>query len=304
MRNHLFPNSANWQKALRPGGGLAGLALCLGVFFGPSLAQASDWLTVAGTAVFSGRDHIRARANAIAEAHQEAVYQVFGKDISAESLFVNLRLSGAIMGVIPCGQVTDSQMIKEKVIPIAGSSASRRHSEYRVELRARVSPCPSETPSGFWVEAGLNKTEFEDGDPVRLTLTASRDCHYYLFNILQDEKVLRLFPNRASSANRLSAGQRISFPSAGAGDKAKEIRPIAHLPPNVAQANEAIYVLALRRPVDFSGLGIQEGVFGLYDGRTVFINAMIRVVATIPVNQRAEQLIRFQIKSKPSPKLK
>jgi hypothetical protein len=189
-------------------------------------------------------------------------------------------------------------MIKEEVVPIAGSPHGSRLSEYRVALKARVSPCPSERPSGFKLEASLNKTEFEDGDPVRLTLTASRDCYYYLFNILQDEKVLRLFPNRVSADNRLSARQKLSFPRDSAGDKAKEIRPIAHLPPNTAHATEAIYVLALRQPVDFSGLGIEEGLFGLYDGRTAFINAMIRVVANIPVDQRAEQLIRYQIKAK------
>jgi hypothetical protein len=270
------------------------MALCLGVFNGPSVARASDWLTVAGTAVFTGQDPSKARAAAISDAHQEAVYQVFGKEISVESLFVNLRLSGAIMGAIPCGQVTDARVIQEKVTPIAGTSASSQLSEYRVELKARVGPCPSAASPGFWLEASLNKTEFEDGDPVRLTLTASRDCHYYLFNILQDEKVLRLFPNQVRSDNRLGANQRVSFP----GDGAKGIRPIAHLPPNATQATEALYVLALRRPVDFSGLGIQEGVFGLYDGRTAFIKALIRVVATIPVSQRAEQLIPYQIKAK------
>jgi hypothetical protein len=277
-------------------GGLAGLALCLMLFFGPSMAQASDWLTVAGTAVFTGKDRSRARTTAIADAHQEAVYRVFGKDVSIESLFVNLRLSGAIMGAIPCGQVIDSQIIEEKVVPIAGSPHSSQLSEYRVALKARVSSCPSETPTGFSLEASLNKIEFEDGDPVQLTLTASRDCYYYLFNILQDEKVLRLFPNRVNADNRLGAKQKVSFPSAG--NRAKGIRPIAHLPPKAVQATEAIYVLALRQPVDFGGLGIEEGLFGLYDGRTAFINAMIRVVATIPVDQRAEQLIRYQIKAK------
>jgi hypothetical protein len=275
---------------------VAGLTLCLWICFGLSSTWASDWLTVTGAAVFTGKDRSRARTTAIANAHQEAVYQVFGKDISVESLFVNLRLSGSIMGAIPCGRVTDSQVVEEKAVPIAGAPHSSQLSEYRVELKARVSPCPSETASGFWLEARLNKTEFSDGDPVMLTLRASRDCYYYLFNIFQDERVLRLFPNRVRSDNRLSARQRISFPSAG--DTAKGIRPIAHLPPKAEKTTEALYVLALRQPVDFSGLGIQEGVFGLYDGRTAFMSAMIRVVATIPVSQRAEQLIRYQIKAK------
>ena len=284
-RNRRFQNS----------GLVTGLTLCWWLINCLS-AGASDWLTVAGKAVFSGTDTSKARVEALADAHQEAIFQAFGKDISVEDLFVNLRLSGSIMGAIPCGRVLDSQITKDWVKPVAGTKRSSVISEYWVELKAQVDRCPYEAPSDFSLDARLNKTEFKDGDPVMLTLTASRDCHYYIFNILEDEKVLRLMPNRVRSDNRLTARQTIRFPNDN--DSAQGVHTIAHLPPKRSQTTEAIYVLALCQPVDFSGLGIQEGLFGLYDGRTAFMEAVIRLVATIPVSQRAEQLVRYQIKAK------
>lgn len=279
------------------GGGIMviGLILCLWLSFcSPALAE--TWMTVKGAAVFTGTERSQARKRAIADAHKEAIYQVFGEDVSTEDLFVNLRLSGSIMGAIPCGRVSESKILQEQVVAVAGTAGSSVLSEYRIELKAKVSPCQSDSPAGFSLDAGLNKTEFREGDPVELTLTASKACHYYVFNILEDEKVLRLVPNRFKSNNRLLAKQSVSFPDAA--DAQMGGRPIAHLPPKASQTTEAIYVLALRQPVDFSGMGIQEGIYGIYDGRTAFLKAMIRVVATIPVNERAEQLIRYQIKAK------
>jgi hypothetical protein len=269
--------------------------LCLWMLFSPS-AISAPWLTVKGTALFSGTDRDRARQRAVEAAHREAIYQTFGKDIAVEDLFVTLRLSGSIMGAIPCGRVVASEIRDESLIPITSAKAGSALSEYRVELRAQVDACPNGPPSSFWLDANLNKTEFVDGDPVVLNLWASDDCYYYIFNILEDEKVLRLLPNRLRADNRLRAHESVAFPTAG--DEKKGVRPLAHLPQGVSHTREAIYVLALRRPVDFSGLGIQEGIFGIYDGRSAFIQAMIRVVATIPVNERAEKLIRYQICAK------
>jgi hypothetical protein len=186
---------------------------------------------------------------------------------------------------------------------VVSATASREGeplSEYRVKLEARVSECQTErqTEPGtdFRLDANLNKVVFNAGDPVILTLATTRDCYYYVFNILEDDKVLLLVPNQLKTGNRLRAGRATRFPSRA--DTARGIRPIAHPLPNAARTTEALYILGLQRPVDFSTTGIQEGLFGHYDGRTAFIKTLVRVVATIPVNQRAEQLIRYQIQAK------
>jgi hypothetical protein len=272
----------------------------------PGVSSASaetDWLTVHGSARFSGAKPSRARNLAIEDAHREAIYQALVKDISVEDLFVSLRLSGAIMGVIPCGRVTASEILTETVVSATASRGAEPLSEYRVKLKARVSECQTkrqtdpqtEPVTDFQLEAHLNKAVFNDGDPVVLSLAATRDCYYYVFNILADEKVLQLVPNRLKKDNRLPAGKSTRFPSRT--DTKRGIRPIAHPLPNGSQTTEALYILGLQRPVDFSTTGIQEGLFGQYDGRTAFIKTLVRVVATIPVNQRAEQLIRYQIQA-------
>ena len=261
-----------------------------------AMAEPSPWMVVEGRALYSGTDEAGARPRAIAEAHREAVCQALAKDTTVEDLCVNLRLSGALMGIIPCGQVTESEVLKESVVSATGIRGGEAMSEYRVKLKARVMRCPATPSTGFRLEARLNKAVFTDGDLVILTLSATRDCYYFVFNILEDEKVLQLVPNRVKANNHMVAGKRVSFPDAA--DTRLGIRPIAHVTPTSAQTTEAIYVLALRKPADFSDSGIQEGLFGSYDGRTAFIKALVRVVATIPINERAEQLIRYQIRAK------
>jgi hypothetical protein len=256
----------------------------------------TDWLTVQGNARFHGSKASNARQRAIEDAHREAVYLALAKDICVEDLFVSLRLSGAILGTIPCGRVTASRVLTETVVSATASRGAEPLSEYRVKLEARVSECQTEAWTNFRLRAKLNKAVYNAGDPVKLTLSATQDCYYYVFNILEDEKVLQLVPNRLKSDNRLLAGKSTLFPNRV--DTVRGIRPIAHPLPNVATTQEALYILGLRRPVDFSATGIQEGLFGQYSGHTAFIKALVRMVATIPVSQRAEQLIRYRIQAK------
>ena len=54
-------------------------------------------------------------------------------------------------------------------------------------------------------------------------------------------------------------------------------------------------MLALQQPFDFDNTDIQEGVFGMYNGQTAFIEDLIRQIVGIPLGERAEQLIQYQI---------
>jgi hypothetical protein len=267
-----------------------------GILYGPPvMAESSPWLTVQGRALFNGKDKSRARDLAMEDAQREAVYQALAKDISLEDLFVSLRLSGSMLGAIPCGVIAESQVLKESVVPAPEPLNGEARLEYRVTLKARVSECPTQPSTDFKLTAKLNQVVFADGDPMSLTLSASRDCYYYIFNILEDERVLRLVPNRLKKDNFIAARTHGTFPNDA--DTRKGIHLIAHTPPKVTQTTEEFYILALRQPVDLSTEGIQEGFYDLFDGHTAFIQTLIRRIVTIPTEERAEQLVRYQIET-------
>jgi len=70
-------------------------------FFVPFLlAQDVTWVTVEGTAPMEHISKEEARGLAIEDAMGKAVEEVVGANISAETLVVNLRLSGSILGVV------------------------------------------------------------------------------------------------------------------------------------------------------------------------------------------------------------
>ena len=74
------------------------------------MAQDLIWVTVEGRAPILNISVEKARNQAIEDAEQRAIEEAIGANISAETLIVNLRLSGSILGAIPYGRVIQEQM--------------------------------------------------------------------------------------------------------------------------------------------------------------------------------------------------
>ncbi len=131
---------------------------------------------------------------------------------------------------------------------------------------------------------------------MQIKIIPAGDCDIYIFNLLEDEKILRLSPNKLSSRNSLQTGKTYYFPDEA--DRKAGIHLIAHLPKGKKAVSEAFYLLALQKPFNFNSANIQEGIFGEYSGRAVFMDDLIKEIACIPFSKRAEKLIPYQILQK------
>lgn len=69
-----------------------------------------------------------------------------------------------------------------------------------------------------------------------------------------------------------------------------------HLPQNKTTTTESIYILALTRPFEMKSIQVQEGIFGMFNGQTIFMNDLIREVVSIPLGSRAEVLMQYEIR--------
>jgi len=87
-----------------------------------------------------------------------------------------------------------------------------------------------------------------------------------------------------SSLNRLSFvdgdEMKITFPDET--DKRKGIELVLHMLDNKI-GSESIYILALKQPFSYNAARFQEGIYGVYDGNTAFMNDLFQEIMGIPL---------------------
>jgi len=256
--------------------------------------QDITWVTEEGTGAMDGFTREEARDRAVKDALRKAVRKAVGADISEESLVINFRLSGSIVNAIPYGRVTDTAIIEEGVVNVHRDGQQSPSRAYRVKIRAGVVEEKSGADASFRIEAVLDRSSYKDGDEMALKIRSTKDCYIAVFNIVEGEKIIRLFPNKFQESNFVLAGNTFSFPDQR--DRKRGIKLKAHLPPGRDRLTETFYILAVKKPFTFETAGIQQGIFGFYDGHTAFMGELVKEIVSIPLNERAEQLIQYQIK--------
>jgi hypothetical protein len=274
--------------------GIISILMVQCVLFVPFLfAQDLTWVTVEGTAPMENISQEEARSRAIEDAKRKAVGMAVGANITTETLVVNLRLSGSILGAIPHGRVVEKKILGEGAKEIRKQGQEAPALLYWVRIKAGVAEETTGTDPSFKLDASLNSSSFKDGDQMEIHLRATQDCYVTVFNILEDEKVLRLIPNPFKEDTFLTANEGFSFPEEY--DKDNGMTLIVHTPEGKDAVTESIYVLALKQPVKLHPEGLQEGIFGIYDGSTAFMKDLIEQIVSIPLSDRAEKLLQYTV---------
>lgn len=259
-----------------------------------SLAQEPTWVTVKGEAPLKTGEQDSARQFAIAAAERNAIIQVLATDVTVDTLLVNLRLSGSIIRAIPYGKVIRTKILEEGPASIPEGADTGNGEIYRVRIKAAVQRLFDKNDTSLQLEAGLNQTLFNDGDPLEIRIQSALPCYFAIFNILEGNTIVQLLPNNLSRDNRLAAGTQYIFP--GKKEQKKNITLHVHLPEDKRAVTESIYILALPQPFELSSLEVQQHAFGIFKGRRTFMQDVIRAVVTTPFSQRAEKLIQYEIR--------
>jgi uncharacterized protein DUF4384 len=261
----------------------------------PVLAQDDiTWVTVEGRAAMERKSKDEARSVALEDALRRAREKVVVSSISVESLAVNFKLSGGIAALVPYLKVVDKTVLDEGLTNQATDGSATSSPTYRVLVKAGLVEESAGADPAFKLESSLNRASFVEGDEMKIRIKSTRDCYVSVFLILGDGKVLRLLPNRFTGTVFLKAGEAFSFPDEK--DKRKGISLVVSMPDNPAASNESIYVLALKQPFSSDTAGLQEGIYGVYNGNTAFMNDLVKDIAGIPLRDRAEKLLQYQIR--------
>ncbi len=231
---------------------------------------------------------------AVEEAERNALITALAPNLTIEALVVNLRLSNSILGTIPHGEIELKEIIEEGLVEPIQSEVSRKESKYRVQIKAGVLQKNDPPDSSFNLDASMNQSVFKDGDELEIHIRSTRDCHLLIYNILEGNKVIRLLPNYLSGTSSISADVNYTFP--GDQERKKGLKLRVHLPENAKTTTEYIYIIALSGLFQLESVNAQEGIFGVFDGDTAFMRDLIGAVIRIPLKNRAETLLQYEIR--------
>ena len=264
------------------------------IFFIPLVfAQDASWVTVEGIAAMENVTKEEARRIAIENALGRAVEEAVGSNIVAETIVINYRISGDIVKVMPYGRVIDREIIEEGVGEIREEGQTTPALIYRVKMKAKVIQEKGTIDPYFKINATLNRAVFKEGDDMLIKVIPTKDCYVTIFNILEDEKVIILIPNRYRGDNFIKAHETFIFPNED--DKRRGIKLISHAAEGRKAVTETIYVLGLKQPLRFDTARFRVGIFGVYKGKTAFINDLIKEIIDIPPSERAESFLQYRI---------
>jgi hypothetical protein len=261
----------------------------------PASAQNVVWVTVEGKAPANKGNREIVRQLALKAAERNAMAQALSSEITVETLLVNFRLSGSILGVIPHGKIVEKEILEEGLIKSVGQDTAGQGAVYRVRMRAGMVRETSGTDPSFYLNADINQSVFKNGDMLEIHIRSTKNCYLSIFNILEGRKIIRLFPNYLSEKNYLPADQNYIFPSPEDHKKGLNLR--VHLPEGRETVTESIYILALLQPLELAAVNAQEGIFGVFKGQTGFMQDLICQVAGIPLAARAEAFIQYEIQT-------
>jgi Domain of unknown function (DUF4384) len=262
------------------------LALC-----SPLFAQDFQSVTVVGMASMENVTKEEARRLAMDDGMRKAVEEVVGVNILAETLVINFQTSGDIIRAIPYGRVVEKEILEEGVDELKAGGKNGPSLMYRVKMKVKVAKEKGSRDPYFKLEATLNRDVFSENDEMVIKVQPQRDCYLNIFCILEDEKVFILLPNRYRGNNLIRANETFLFPDES--DKKAGMNLRVHALPGERSTHESIYITCLKQPLSFDTAKFEEGIYGLYAGKTAFLNELIKEIIEVPLSERAERFLKY-----------
>lgn len=228
------------------------------------------WLEGSASVAVGAQDtRHQTRAAAMEHARAAAVQDFLGVEVKSkfmdfqqEGLRRESRLTEGILQTTRSGRILKEQVLEEGYRDAPDCPGCL----YRMKLKACAVPREAAGDKDFFVELEVSSQRFLHGEEAKLTVTATRDCWVYLYNIYdlgsKDQTAL-VVPNENVREKRLKAGESWEYPDEEA--RKLGVRLIAELPQESDSVSaETIRVIASKAalspkvtsPVEGGWLGV------------------------------------------------
>lgn len=228
------------------------------------------WLEGSASVAVGAQDtRHQTRAAAMEHARAAAVQDFLGVEVKSkfmdfqqEGLRRESRLTEGILQTTRSGRILKEQVLEEGYRDAPDCPGCL----YRMKLKACAIPREAAGDKDFFVELEVSSQRFLHGEEAKLTVTATRDCWVYLYNIYDlgsKDQTSLVVPNENVKEKRLKAGESWEYPDEEA--RKLGVRLIAELPQESdAVSAETIRVIASKAalspkvtsPADGGWLGV------------------------------------------------
>jgi len=267
-------------------------------------SQTSGWIAAEGSASLADKSVQQARLEALNQARAEAVRIIAGAKIKSDQFRIQTEASeneqvtgiqdffSSINRDVACGHVVNEKILHEGTKSYPTGPGKPPAVYYEVKIEAEVVIEQGEPDPAFTLQVRTNKEIYLEFEEMQLEIRASHDCFLHVFNILANDSLLLLFPNRYLPDNRLPANQTLRLMPAGFSFQVS-------LLPDARSAQEFIYVVATKKLCPFApGSQGDADIFRTAATHSFAIIELPKWLSQIPVNQRADEIVAYQIQQK------
>jgi len=194
----------------------------------------------------------QAREKAIQRACQMAIEQFAGIEVTGKTTLIQAESNNEITmdhfskltNQISNGIILEKEILKE--VNFAVNEGILKS----VTLKLKVGKQQGKADPYFSIDAGLNKSYYQEGEELFLQVTPTKDCYLTILNIMSDENVATVFPNEFREDNFVKANELFELPNEN--DNKLGIMFKVHLLPNKLEDTEIIKIIATKEPVSIN----------------------------------------------------
>jgi hypothetical protein len=238
------------------------------------------WVAATGSIRFGDQDtKHQAFAQAIAEARRKAMNAMLGVRIhhsfmdfqSENSLRGEFVLTEKLLRVTQLGRAIKENVIRVGPVDDPGCLACR----IEAQIQTCLVPEKERRDRDFQVNVRINRSSYQNGDEVLITITSTRDSYLYIYNVDMDFHAALIAPNKYAPSVTVKAGETWVYPSDDL--RAKGVRATAHLPPGSSVSAETIRVIASKAALPNSLMSLTQQ---REHGQPPFLEFMRALLAT------------------------
>jgi len=274
------------------------IIIAVGLIFGfyrTALGENAVWIETFGEAVLVENRTLQAvKAEAISKARRAAIEKVVGVQIQSSTLSNNYDVVTDFIAATSAGKILAENVLGWEIEKITSKNDTLPVLRYKVRLNVKVAKEEGLPDPAFKLKTALNKRVFIEGDPVRISLTATQDCYVHIFLISAHNEVYIIFPNRYRTNHFLEENTPFVYPSDA--DIQRGYKLLAGLLPGIGRARETLQILVTKKPIRFTPDLLTAGVDLIsFSQKSASLHQLIAELVSIPLNERVESYIAYEI---------
>ncbi len=255
-----------------------------------------QWVYCSGEALVQNMSNEEAQVIARRRARLDAIEKVCGVNLQSETLVHNFVMAGDFIHSISYGNVVEEKDLSWNYEMIqADDPASPPVMVLRLTMNARVVTVEEKPDPYFTLNVNLNRTVFQAGEEVILSVKSSQDCYITVLNLASNDSVYILFPNRIRKDNFIPANTKIEIPEKIDRDAGLRFR-VANFAGHKIDT-ELVKVVATKQKLLFVNDVNTTGGFGLMGTPKVAVTKLAGWLSGIPISERAEATVMYTVNS-------